>query len=277
VARELFAKLLFGAHPYARPMFGTEESLRSLTPEDAEAHWRRLLDPRNLVVAIAGDVDFDEAAAQVEGLFGKLKPRKFSPIELVAPPPPAGIESASESRRKEQTHIVAGFLGCPLGSPDEEALHLLNAALTGQGGRLFLELRDKRHLAYNVYSFYREGVERGAFGVYLATKPDRADEAVEAMLAAVRRAVDRPPKGNELARAKRHLIGSQQLDLQTVGAVALTTGLNELLGLGHRYHLGSADRIRKISAAQIAKVAKKHLTLDRMVIAKVGDFERNGA
>jgi zinc protease len=272
VARDLFMRTLFGDHPYARPLLGTEESLQGLNAEDLEAHWRSLLHPKNLVIALAGDVDFDDAVAQVDKAFGRMKQGKFKPLALPSPKPAAEPTIVAASRKKEQTHIFAGFLGCPLASPDEHALHLLNAALSGQGGRLFLELRDKLHLAYSVYSFFREGVERGTFGVYIATNAASADRAQEAMLAQLRRVLDQPPHGAELRRAKRRLIGSQQLDLQTAGSVALTIGLNELLGLGYRTHLKLDEQIRRVTDPLAAKVARKYLTLENIVVAKVGDF-----
>jgi zinc protease len=262
---------LYGEHPYARTLMGTEESLGTMLPEELAAHWRSLLDPRNVVIALAGDVEFERAVERLKTLFGGLKPGKFKTAKHLDPALPAGVLQVSATRKKEQTHILLGLLGCRIGSPDEYALHLLNATLSGQGGRLFVELRDKLHLAYNVHSFFREGVERGTFGVYIATSTANADQAVAATLDHLRQVVQRPPRGKELARAKRYLIGSQQLDLQTAGSLSLTIGLNELLGVGYRAHQQLAEKIRRITDAQMATIVRRYLTLDRMVIARVGE------
>ncbi|NLH48425.1 MAG: insulinase family protein [Myxococcales bacterium] len=274
VVRDLFMRTLFPAHPYGLPMLGSEETLRGLDAEALRLHWQELLCPANLVIAIAGDVSFEAALARIEKSFGDLPARPFAPLRLPPPQPPAGVVRVAETLAKEQTHLLVGFLGSRIGSADEYALHVLNAALSGQGGRLFLELRDRRHLAYSVFSFVREGIERGSFGVYLGTSPQTADEALAALLEQLERVISQPPAGRELRWAKRYLIGSHQLDMQTAGSVALTMGLNELLDLGYRAHLLLADRVRKVTEKQIAAVVRKYLTLERMVVARVGEGER---
>jgi zinc protease len=274
--RDLFAKTLYGDHPYGRPVLGVEETIGGLDSEALGKYWKKLLGPNNLVISIAGDVRFEDAVAQVEALFGKMRQKKFKPLKLNDPGPPAGVVEAAQFMKKEQTHLLVGFLGCKIGQRDEHALQLLNAALSGQGGRLFMELRDKKHLAYSVSSFHREGVERGSFGVYIGTGANTADEALAGLLVELKNVVENPPRGKEFERAQRSLIGSLQLDLQTAGSIALTMGLNELLGQGYRVHLSMADKIAKVTPEQVARAAKKYLTLDKMVITQVGPAKTNG-
>lgn len=270
VARDALAGALYPNHPYGRAIWGSEESLTPLDADAVSKHWNRLLSARNLVISIAGDVAFEDALERVEALFGRVRVGRFKPIKLAEPPMPEGVLRVRQFMKRDQVHLLAGFLGCRIGEPDEDALHVLNAVLSGQGGRLFLELRDKRHLAYSVHSFQRGGVERGSFGVYIGTSPETAAQAESAMLAELEKVINQPPKGAELERAKRNLIGSLQLDLQTAGAVALTTGINELLGQGYRSHLRLAEKIRRVDAKRVARVARKYITLDNMVLARVG-------
>lgn len=273
VVRDLFAQHLYPDHPYGHPLLGTEESLARMSPEDAAAYWQSLLLPKNLVIGVAGDVRFEQAVEKLEEAFGDLPAREFKPCVHRQPKPPAKIVVAGKALRKEQTHILVGFLGCRIGHADEWPLQILNAVLTGQGGRLFLELRDKQHLAYSVFSFHREGIERGSFGVYIATGNHTAEAALTALLEELRRVVKTPPRRREIERAKRFIIGSQQLDLQTADSIALTMSLNEIMGQGYREHRKLTEKIRAVTPARVAEAAAKYLTLDRLVIAQVGEFD----
>ncbi|MDP8222289.1 MAG: pitrilysin family protein [Candidatus Lernaella stagnicola] len=270
VVRDLFLEHLYPSHPYGRNLLGTEDSLVSLDNENLAKYWRRLLSPANLIISIAGDVRFEEVLEQAQENFGKMRKKIFREAKIAAPTPPQGVLTADRTMNKEQVHLLVGFLGCRIGQSDEYALQVLNAALSGQGGRLFMELRDRKHLAYSVFSFHREGIERGSFGVYIGTGPQTAETAQDALLEQLERVVAKPPKGKEFERAKRMLIGSLQLDLQTAGSIALTMGLNELLGLGYRAHQRQAEKIRKVTSEQVAKAARKYIDLQRMVIARVG-------
>jgi len=271
VVREIFARSLYPDHPYGRALLGAEETLANLSSRDAATYWKNLLRPENIVIGVAGDVCFERTVEHLERAFGALPARGFEPLALPSPKPPAKIVVTGRAMSKEQTHILVGFLGCRIGQADEWPLQVLNAVLTGQGGRLFLELRDRRHLAYSVYSFHREGIERGSFGVYIATGHHTAETALTALLEELRRVVRQPPRQREIERAKRYLIGSQQLDLQTADSIALTMSLNELLGPGYREHRRLAEKIRAVTPAQVAQAAAKYLTLNRMVIAQVGE------
>ncbi len=269
VVRDLFAATLYGDHPYGRPMLGDEASVARIHRDDVQTYWRSLLHPANLVVSIVGDVSLEEVARQVEQQFPLRQAGAFAAKTFPDPPRPHGFAPRAEHRPKEQAHIMLGFLGCRIGSPDENALQLLNAALSGQGGRLFFELRDQMHLAYSVHAFQREGIERGSFGVYIGTGHQTTDLALSALREQIRRVIAEPPRGAELARAKRYLIGSAQLDLQTGGSLSLVMALNELLGVGYRAHLRFAERVRRVTDGQMAAVVRRYLDADNMAAAIV--------
>ena len=269
LVRDLFAATLYGDHPYGRKVLGDERTLKGLGAQAVREFWQSLLDPTNLVIAVSGDVDFSRVVENVEKTFGKMKSAGFAPAQLDDPEPPQGIVLAQRQKPKEQAHILAGFLGCRIGSKDEYTLQLLNAVLSGQGGRLFAELRDKMHLAYNVYSFHREGMERGSFGFYIATGNQTAELALAALREQIGKIIEHPPRGEELERAKRYLIGSSRLDLQTNGSLALTMGLNELIGAGYRAHLRFAEKVRRVNERQIADVVRRYLSVDDIIIAMI--------
>ena len=169
---QLFAEAHFRSHPYRLPMLGSAESVAGFDTARLRAHHEALVRGRNLVIAVAGDVDPDETAARVSSRLAELDAAEF---EIPSPPeeaPPQEIRRAVLRKQRAQSHLVIGFRGLRVSDPDRVALELVTQLLSGQGGRLFLELRDRRSLAYSVAATNIEGVAPGTFTVYIATAPE---------------------------------------------------------------------------------------------------------
>jgi zinc protease len=146
---------------------------------------------------------------------------------------------------------------------------VLSAILSGQGGRLFTELRDKKSLAYSVNAIEMDGVDPGYFAVYMATSPERLKEAIDGITATLKElsAAEIPEK--ELSRAKRYLVGTHDISLQRSSAIASVIAFNEAYGLGAEVHKEYRAKIEAVTAAEVLRVAKKYLTLDRYTLAVV--------
>ena len=153
--------------------------------------------------------------------------------------------------------------------PEAPALEVLTQVLAGQGGRLFLELRDKQSLAYVVTAFSNEGVDPGSFGVYIASDPSKLDQARSGLDAELRRILDEPVTPPEIERAKAYLIGSQAVSLQRFGSQASMLSLEELYGLGATHHLEYESRIEAVTAEDLSRVAKRIIKLDAPLTAIV--------
>src|SRR5690606_9661558 len=121
---------------------------------------------------------------------------------------PAHSREAYRFVDREQAHLIIGFPGVTLGDPDRHALEVLTTILGGQGGRLFVELRDRRALAYRLSALSFEGVEPGYIGVYLACSPDKLPAAVAGIRVELDRLAAEPVSAEELERAKRYLVGT---------------------------------------------------------------------
>ena len=150
VAFTLCAQRLFPDHPYGLRVLGTPESVTQLTRDDLLHWYRRYAVPNNLVLAIVGDVEADSIHRAVNRLF-----RSWPPAPLDLPPQGRSIQSTVNGpiiypRHKEQAHIIVGMRGISLHHPDRYALRVLESILASQGGRLFVELREKQSLAYTV-------------------------------------------------------------------------------------------------------------------------------
>lgn len=271
IAYKKFFKEIYPHHPYGMPMIGTKESVKSISrPELMRVH-QALVNPKNMVISVVGDFDPDAMEDFLADKLGGLKAKAGTKLKLKEPIAPHKIIKIEERMpNKKQTHIVLGFLGARMDSKDRYALDVLNTILAGQGGRLFIELRDKLSLAYTVTSFSQEGIERGFFTVYIATEPPKVDRAIEGILYELEKIRSELVTVAEFERAKKYIVGSYEIDLQRNSNVASQLVFNELYGLGAHEIKKLPEKILKVTREEVLKAAQKYFTLDRYVLSVVG-------
>ncbi|MCC7343336.1 MAG: insulinase family protein, partial [Deltaproteobacteria bacterium] len=170
---------------------------------------------------------------------------------------------------KFQAHLVLGFRGVSYADKDRYALDVLNNILAGQGGRLFIELRDKMSLAYSVTSLSQEGVEPGYFGVYIATEPRKVNTAIEGILRELKKVTEELVAPEELQRAQQYMVGAYEIDLQRNSTVATQLAFNEIYGIDRREWLILPEKILRVTRQDVLKVARKVLKLDRYILSVV--------
>ena len=271
LAFDLFQRAHFERHPYRLPMPGTKASVARFTAEAVAAHHAKLVRTDNLVVSVVGDVDPDEAAAALARELADLEPSEeklFALPELE--PAPREIRRAAERKARAQAHLVLGFRGVAVDDPDREALEVLSQLLAGQGGRLFLELRDRQSLAYSVSAMNLVGYAPGYFCVYIATAPEKVEIAQRGMFVELERLLQSAPSEAELERARRYLIGTHAIGQQRSSQRALSMALDARYGLGADADRAFPERVRAVSAADLLRVARRVLVLDRYTLATVG-------
>lgn len=257
-AFRLLEELLFGSHPYGRDVLGCPETVPGL---DGEA-LRRLhgrADPRELAVAVAGDVDAGEVCDFFERALEVLEPRPEGGFDPAPPPRMDEPRVREVAWAAEQAHVAVGFPGTRLGSPDRAAVQVLTAVLAGQGGRFFRRLREERALAYAVSCSSVEGLDPGYLAGYAATTPARAAEARECLLEEFALVARGGVTAEELEQAQRKLVGGFELALQENASQAAQIALDEVYGLGHRSFETYARRIFGVSAADVTEAARRYL------------------
>jgi len=269
LAFRAFAQELFGQHPYRFDPLGEQHTVAHIERDALERHYRRRYTPAQLTLAVVGDVDPAEVLRQVQRLLGGPSAPGQRPAALPDWPRPEAPRLAVRHMEREQAHLVLGFPGARLDAADRFALDLLATVLSGQGGRLFLELRERRAMAYSVGAVTQEGVEPGYFAIYLACAPDRIDEAIEAVLAQLALVRDEGITQAELRRAQEYLVGTQAIGLQRCSERAATLAFNELYGLGWDAHLAYPAEIMALDRDRIQEAARRHLALDRYTLAVV--------
>jgi zinc protease len=265
----LFAQTHFQRHPYRMPVLGQRETVESFDAEALASHHERLLRAPNLSLAVAGDVDPDAVARLVSARLADLDARAFELPAIPDEAPPREIRTAELRKNREQAHLVIGFRGVSVRDPDRYPLEVVSQLLGGQGGRLFLELRDRRGLAYTVSSVNVEGVAPGWFSVYIGTAPDKLDAAQAGLLDQLRGLLDAPPDDSELDRARRCLIGNFAIDEQRNAVHAAHVSLDALYGLGPAASRGYADAIRAVDKEDVLRVARRIVDLDAYTLAVV--------
>jgi predicted Zn-dependent peptidase len=256
---EFFA-LLYGAHPYGLPALGTTSSLPRFDHAAVVARYRTFYRPDRLVLAVSGQVRADEVLAEAQRLFGAMPAGSTAALDTPNPAPTAGSRRGVIEQAAQQTQILVGGLAPALDQPDFAAVKVLSSLLGGgMAGRLFVELRDKRALAYTATSFYEPVKEPGALILYLGTTPEQAAQAEQALLAEIARVQRETVPAAELARAKSYLLGRYAMDRRTNERLAWYLAFYDVERVGADYPERYRRAVEAVTAADVQRAATTYL------------------
>ncbi|MDP3015992.1 MAG: pitrilysin family protein, partial [Deltaproteobacteria bacterium] len=242
-------------------------SVQRITQKDLKEYYGRIAVPENMVLTIVGDVDLNQAASAVQKEFGKIQKGNFVPPELPKEPPLQKTRKTEVYKEKEQAHFVLGFPGATVQSRDRYVLDVLDAALSGMGGRLFYQLRDKESLAYALAFISNVNLDPGYICVYMGTHPDKIETAIAGVLRELKKVKDEGLTDDEVERAKRYLIGNFEIGLQTNSAHARQMSVDELMGLGYDHLQRYPGEIQKVTREDVHRVAKEYFNLEAYALA----------
>jgi predicted Zn-dependent peptidase len=282
---EAFVGQLFGNTPLGRPILGTVDSINAITQAQIAEHYQARYTPDNLVVAVAGNLDHDVVVAHVQRAFGPAlaqgrepaAPRLAGPGTGVPEAAPDGTGIRLVSRPLEQANLVLGCSGVRRTDDRRFALGVLNAALGGgMSSRLFQEVREKRGLAYSVYSFTTQHADSGIWGIYAGCLPSKADEVLSICRDEVAKVVAHGLTDVELDRGKGQLRGSMVLGLEDPSSRMSRLGKSELV----YPRLEPVDEIlaaiEAVGHDDVRAVAGEILTQPQ-VLAVVGPYDDSAA
>jgi len=259
----LFLETLYSEHPYKYNTLGTVETVSDFNGSDLASFYEKYVRPENMVITVVGDVNEEEVLALVKEKFGGMERGKSPAPEIAAEPAPTEIKTKVDTKPdKAQTHTIMGFQAPTLKDKDQYAFEVLNTILSGQGGRLFLELRDKKSLAYTVTSFYTPGLEPGFFGVYIGTAPPKEEEAISGIKSELGRLLKDGITDAELTRAQNYLVGNFEIGLQQNSAQAAKITFDELYGIGWEEYQKYPDNIYSVTKEDVLEAARKYINLD---------------
>jgi len=263
---ELFA-LLYLPHPYGLPVLGTRASLPRIDHAAIVARYRQFFRPDSMVLTMSGQVNADEALAEIRRLFGAMPAVGPAP-EPSNPTPTQSVRRRVIEQPAQQTQILMGGLAPPLDHPDHATVKVLSTILGGgMAGRLFAELRDKRALAYTATSFYEPVKETGALVLYLGTTPETAAKAEQALLAEVERIQREAVSDEELRRAKQFLLGRYAMDRRTNERQAWYLAFYDVERVGTSYPARYRLAVQGVTPSDIQRAAQTYLgTLTTVVL-----------
>jgi predicted Zn-dependent peptidase len=272
LVHDLFSRSMWDGHPLGRPVLGYNESIGAVSRDQVADYWQERYAPSNLVVAAAGNVDHARLVDWVDELFDAPGGRR---TRRSGPSPKPTIGASVHKRPTEQAHIVIGTEGLARSDEDRHALALLDTVLGGgMSSRLFQEVREKRGLAYAVYSYRQMFAETGSFAIYAGTTPQNAETVMDIAFSEVDSIVRDGLSEAEFERAKGHVKGSLVLSsedpgsrMNRLGRQQLTTG--EILSID--------ELIAKFDALEmddVARVAKEVLGTGGWQVTVVGPFDQ---
>jgi predicted Zn-dependent peptidase len=275
LVHELFAEAIFPDHPIGREVAGSPETIDAMGPADITAFHTRHYHPSNVVVAVAGNLDHDEAVALVEKGLDAADGTRPKREAYDGEPPPRSI--AVLERQTEQAHVVLGMRALSRDDPDRYALGVLNQVLGGgMSSRLFQEVREERGLAYSVYSFRVAFEETGALAISAGTNPERVDELLAVFDAQLERLVaDGGVAERELDAAKGHLKGNLALSLESSSSRMHRLGRSELT-MGEIPTLDElVAEVESVHGDDIARVIDRVVATEERTLAVVGPFDES--
>ncbi|KEQ27497.1 M16 family metallopeptidase [Paenibacillus tyrfis] len=248
MVHDLIARAAFGGHSLGRTIIGTQSNLAAMTSDTLKEYMKSHYTIANTVISIAGNIN-DDVVGLIEKHFGS-----FANVGSQAPLEPLTFRSDSEYHQKktEQNHICLSLPGLAAKDDRLYAMILLNNAIGGgMSSRLFQEIREKRGLAYSVYSYHSSYQDGGLFTVYTGTAPKQTEEVLKVTLELLADIKEKGLTPTELKKGKEQMKGSLILSLESTSSRMNRIGKNELM-LGRHYNLD--EMIQRIESVEMEHV-----------------------
>lgn len=252
-----FMKLAFAQHYYSKDNVQLLKDNSYPSPAQVSGFVQQHFDPKNMVISIVGDLGSIEKTKEVvEKMLEQVQWNKNQIFFDTNVKTPDSNTSVIESD-KEQSHIIFGFRGLDYRSKDKATLSVIQSILAGQGGRLFIELRDKESLAYTVSPIRMEGLEGGYFGSYIACAPSKKEKAIAMMKEEFMKLTSDLVPEEELESAKKSLIGKMQISLQRNSNISENIFFDSLYGMNFDQYLLFENQINFVSSEDVREFMQR--------------------
>ena len=265
-------RAVWGEHPHGFPILGTRATVKALSVADLHDLHERAYHPGRLVVAASGRVEHDQLLDVLQSTGwstrarGDMTPFALDPVEA------AGPHAEHVSRKNiAQTHVVLGGQGIAFGDTRRYAFALLDMLIGGgMSSRLFQKVREELGLAYSVQTFSSSYADTGAHGVYLASAPETAQEALDAVRDVLRDVSMNGLSEADLAAGKRQLRGQLVLSMEGVSSRMYRAALTALYGEPYRSIDELKGLVDAIDLEQVREVAREFFDPDRQILVSLG-------
>jgi zinc protease len=277
VARNLVRENLFGSHPYGLRNLGSPEAVAKVSAEELKAFHKEFAVAKNGVIAVFGNVKADEVRKLAEKYFASMSAGKLA---FEVPPTPTALPAnvnITGDIEKKQAIVMVGFQGTTAGSEDRAKMELINEASNDLGSRFFDRIREKMGLAYFVGAAQFYGLAPGAFIFYLGTDPAKVEAVKSEFRSEIAALAKDGLTEEELARAKKKLLGGEAIRNQSNSAFAASCAVDELMGLGWDAYSHRREEIEKITLDDVRQTAAKYFESPSRVEAVVLPPEKPAA
>lgn len=275
IARNAMRRAVFGAHPYGLRSNGTPESIASITQAQLRAFRDQCVTARNGVLAIFGDINTEEIRQLAKKLFGTLPAGE---LLMTDPPVAPALSEAHEivvHEPKQQAVIMVGFRGVSAHDPDLPALELIEAASSDMASRFFQRIREELGLAYFVGAAQQAGFAPGIFTFYLGTDPTKADMVRGVFEDEIALLAREGLTNDELERAKKKMIGTEAIGIQSLGAFLSVAAMGELYGFGYDHYKQRQAKFEAVTPEEVRAVAHKYFLEPHRTVVVVTPMQEN--
>jgi len=274
LVHELFTENFWQNHPLGRPILGTPTTVESLTEDGLRNYFKTTYSAPNLIIAAVGNITHEEVRALVERVFSNL-PTTCEPLE--GGPPTVVPKIVIRNKELEQSHVCLGTSGYQQDHVDRYASYVLNTILGGSmSSRLFQNVREKRGLAYAVFSGLSAYRDTGSMTIYAGCANDAVDELIDVVIGELRRMKDETMPESELRRAKDHLKGSLMLNLESTSSRMSHLARQEIY-FDRQFGLDETlEGVERVTTAEVQRVARDLFAdggLAATVVGAVGGLE----
>ena len=270
---DVYEELLFGDKPLGWSIGGPEETINSLSREKFISYLNSLYKPNNMIFVTAGNITPARAKVLAEKYFGKMKRGNFSVADIFTEKQ-LKPELSLQYKKTDQAHIILGFKS--FGAKDSDVLPALILSRILGGGmssRLFEEVRERRGLAYRVGANHYEYIDTGSFIVKLGSKVEKVDESLKVILSEIYKIKTELVSNDELQRAKDSMEGHTALEMESKRNIASGYGTQLLIEGKIDTVKEELNKINKISAEDVLRVAKRIFNEDKMNLAIIGPYK----
>jgi zinc protease len=273
VAGKTWSSLAFPNHPYGRSSKGTVQSVASITPADLHAYRDRVFAKSNLKVAVVGDIDAKALGALLDKVFGGLADKPD--LVTVSQTKPTGGTIKVVDMPVPQSVAIFGLEGLARKDPDFVPAFVMNHILGGGSfsSKLMEEVREKRGLAYSVYSYLQPLDHAAIFAGAVATQNSKLAESLDVIRAEIKKMASEGPSQEDLDSAQSYLTGSYPLRFDTSSKIASQLLAIQQADLGIEYVNKRNDQIAAVTLDDLKRVAKRLLKPENLIVAVVGQPE----